>query len=135
MKTILTSTLLFFLSLYTIQAQNTDKVLLVHVSYGFHLPGGDLADRFEQNSSVGIGLEYIAKSNWSLGLDGAFMFGTNVKEDVLAPIRGPEGIIYGDDGGFAEIGLRQRMWNLGIYVITHSFFRFHAFIALILWFP
>ena len=59
-------------------------------------------------------MEYIAKSNWSLGLDGAFMFGTEVNEDVLAPIRGPEGIIYGDDGGFAEIGLRQRMWNLGV---------------------
>lgn len=92
-------------------------ILAVHLSYGYHFPGGDLQARFGSNFSIGTGLQLILPSNWVLGAESQFLFGQQVKTDVLATLRSPEGYIFGLDGGTAEILLRERgFWfgaNLG----------------------
>lgn len=88
---------------------NTDKVLLLHISYAMQKPGGDLSDRFGTNFDVGGGLEWMtAKGNWIFGLDGGYLFGSNVKTDVLAGLRTPDGYIIGNDRVYADIQLRER---------------------------
>ena len=111
--------LLHFLLLLPLQAQtplytsNEGTILGYHLSYGYELPGGDLADRFGGNFNVGTGLQLALNSNWILGLEGQYLFGMQVKTDVLAPLRSPEGFILANDGAPADITLRQRGWWLG----------------------
>ncbi|HMQ85101.1 MAG TPA: hypothetical protein PKA00_19480, partial [Saprospiraceae bacterium] len=95
---------------------NEGNGLLFKFSYGYHVPGGDLADRFGSNSSIQTGLDYITdKSNWIIGLDANFYFGSVVKEAVLGGLLNPEGFIIGNDRDYADIQLRER----GIHFDLH----------------
>ncbi len=92
------------------------SALLFSLSYAFQLPGGDLADRFGSSFSLGSGLEYLSASNWIAGINGQYFFGSEVEADVLAPLRTPEGFIYGNDKSVADIQLRQRGFYIGALV-------------------
>jgi len=95
--------------------RNEGDALLARFSYGLQLPGGDLSQRFGRHFSLGLGVDFLtADSNWSLGLEGQFLFGNEVRQDVLAPLRTPEGLIYGNDQRVADIQLRQRGFYLGL---------------------
>lgn len=48
----------------------------VQANYAQQLPGGDLADRFGTNSNIGLGAFRKTRSNWTLGGEGSFLFGT-----------------------------------------------------------
>lgn len=89
------------------------KGVLLHFSLGGHLPGGDLADRFGVNGAIGGGLEFLTSKNWVFGLEGAFHFGSVVKEDPLSILRTPEGDIIGNDRAIATVRLQQRGMYLG----------------------
>ncbi len=91
---------------------NKGNGILVNLSYGLQMPGGDIKPRFGNNSNLGLGLEYITdETNWIFGFEGYFIFGSNVKQDVLSTLRTPEGFIIGNDRNYADIQLRER----GIY--------------------
>ena len=94
------------------QKDGKSKGVLAHFTLGGHLPGGDLADRFGINGSIGAGTEYISTKNWIIGLEGAFIFGSKVKEDPLAIIRTPSGEIIGNDRAIATTRSLER----GLYV-------------------
>lgn len=91
---------------------NKGKAILGNLLFGYHLPGGDLKQRFGPALSAGVGAEFLAKNNFILGLEGHFFYGNEVKEDPLAIIRTPEGDIIGSDRLLASVVLRQR----GLYV-------------------
>lgn len=94
-------------------AQNKGQVLMPYISYAVHSPGADLSERFGTNFSLGAGLEWMtAKSNWIIGLNGNFLFGSRVKMDVLAPLRTDAGFIIGNNRLPADIQLRERGWLL-----------------------
>lgn len=88
--------------------QNEGSILLLNFSYGGQLPGADLAARFGGNFSAGAGVDYYTSKNWIIGVKGDFLFGKRVKTDVLSKLRGSEGYIYADDGGLADVQLRER---------------------------
>ena len=88
------------------------KAVLAHFSVGGHLPAGDLADRFGANASLGGGVEFINAHNWIYGLEGAFLFGSRVKEDPLYILRTPSGDIIGNDRNIATTRVQER----GVYV-------------------
>lgn len=90
-----------------------DPAILVHLGYGFHFPGGDLADRFGNAGTLGGGVDFIFKNNFFAGIDGHYLYGTNVKEDPLEPIRTDSGFIIGNDLGIASVVLRERGYYLG----------------------
>lgn len=94
---------------------NEGGILPFTFSYGFHLPGGDLADRFGISYSVGGNADYLTKKDFLLGVQSHFIFGSKVKTDVLAGLRSDDDLMFGSDGAIAEINLRQR----GIYVGGH----------------
>jgi hypothetical protein len=48
-------------------------------------------------------------------LEGGLLFGDNVREDVLAPLRLDNGRILGSNGSLADVFLRQRGVALGVY--------------------
>lgn len=59
------------------------NALLFNISYAYHLPAGNLKDRFGNNMSTGLEIDYLMKSNWFVGLGGEYFFGNDVKEDPV----------------------------------------------------
>lgn len=83
--------------------------LIPQIRYGFNWSAADLADRFGQHNSLGLGLGFrMADKAWQFDLSFDYAFGNQVKEDVIATLRSPEGFIYGNDKSIANIQLRQR---------------------------
>jgi hypothetical protein len=117
--------LLFIASLSTSWAQETvdygafnkGNALLFKLSYGVHMPGGDLDNRFDTYFSLGSGVDFITtQSNWIFGLDYHFHFGNQVLEDVLSPLRNDQGGIIGNDRTIADIQLRMRGFYTGVRI-------------------
>ena len=90
------------------EARNKGKAILAHLSFGTHLLGGDLADRFGRDGAPGLGAEWITANNLIIGLEGQYYFGNVVKEDPLAILRTTEGDLIGNDQLLAVVPLRQR---------------------------
>ncbi|TVQ46135.1 MAG: hypothetical protein EA362_07885 [Saprospirales bacterium] len=100
-----------------IAQDKNDNALFFNIKYGIQFPGGDLADRFGTHFTAGIDPElYLANGHWFLGLQGNFIFGSDVKENVLAGIQTSEEQIIGNDMLFAEVIMRQRGLNFGGHV-------------------
>ncbi len=98
-------------------ARNAGHAVAFHISYAFQMPFADLSERYGPNSNVGLGLEFVAdKSNLILGLNTGYLFGDQVKTDVLAGLRTTEGFIVGNDRGIADIALKQRGFYVGALV-------------------
>ena len=89
--------------------------LSINAHYGVQKPIGTLAQRFGINNRIGGGFEFISlPKGWIIGLDGYFIFGQKVKEDVLKNIRTPDGAIIGDIGTYAAVYMRERGYYIGI---------------------
>lgn len=91
------------------------KYILVNLSFSFQTPMGDNADRYGWNNSAGVGLDYLSSKNFIIGANTDYLFGTRVKEDVLANIRNSDGQIIGNNRAISNIKLTQRGWNSNIY--------------------
>jgi len=87
---------------------------LINMAYSIQFPGGDLGDRYGQSNTVGLGLEILNSKKIIFGLSGDFLFGTKVKEDVLATLRNSDGSIYGNNRSFSAIKLTERGWNVNL---------------------
>jgi len=90
------------------------KYILVNLSYSFQDPGGDMANRYGWNSSAGLGIDYLTSENWIFGGQVDYLFGTRVKEDVLANLRNVNGNLIGNNRSIANIRLTQRGWNANV---------------------
>ena len=110
---------LFFLPKLQAQDLNGNKGigLLFNISYAYQVPGGDLVDRFGNNFNLGLNLEYLSKnSNIIFGFESGFIFGSEVKTNVLSNLVTAEGLIIGNDRAFADIQLRERGFYIGAMV-------------------
>lgn len=95
---------------------NTGTVWISTLSYAFQNPASDMADRFGYNFNLGLHTEVmLKKSNLIFGLSGDILFGNEVKEDVLASLRTPEGDIIGNNRLLADASLRERGFNISAY--------------------
>ncbi|MFH1319970.1 MAG: hypothetical protein ABII90_04865 [Bacteroidota bacterium] len=92
-----------------INIDSTAIVPMISATYAYHFPGGDLVNRFGDNSSVGAAFSIKTNNNWIFGIDGNFLFGNNVKEGgILDGISTEKGEIIDEDGGYAEINFLER---------------------------
>jgi hypothetical protein len=87
---------------------------MIFASYSFQFPGGDLAQRFGNNSSIGGGLMIKTKNNWLISGEGNYLFGSSVKnqDSLLVNISTPEGFIIDQNGYYADIILYFRGYNI-----------------------
>ena len=114
MKNLLTLLACLFVSTSFNFAQSTQEstenhpAFLVHLDYAYQLPSGDLADRFGNNSNIGIGLLYKTQNNWLLGADGHFLFGSNIQEGFASNLTSSNGFVLGANGLNAEVNARQQ---------------------------
>lgn len=106
---------LFFLLSHTVlfsQSSLKDSSIthfMVSPGAAFHVPGGNLKDRFGFNSAIGISFEYKLKNQFSFGLDGSFIFGNRIHEtSMLDGLRTSDGDIIDADGNIANILMFER---------------------------
>ena len=98
-------------------AQNIKRINLLEFKYGFHIPSGDLAERFGSNSDIGINLQSVSvQSRVFFGVEGIYLFGNNLNEDVLTNLRAYDGSIIGADGLPGDINLKERGYYIGANV-------------------
>ncbi len=96
--------------------RNLDPGLFVHFGYGPHFPVGQLGDRFGTMFGIELALDYSGgdASPWFFGLEGQYLFGATVFEDVLRNLRTTDGYIIGSDRSPADIQLRMRGYYAGV---------------------
>lgn len=86
---------------------------LIGISYSFQVPSGDLVKNYGPNSNLGGSFLMKTKGNWIFGIDGSFLFGSNVKDTlVLNNIRTSQGQIIDQDGQFASVFFYERGYSL-----------------------
>jgi len=90
------------------EEQESISVFSFDFSLAGQTPAGDLAERFGDNGSLGFGIQYKTVSQWIFGLEGAFLFGNNVKEPVAIGIRNSDGFIIDREGNFVNLLVLER---------------------------
>lgn len=53
------------------------------LNYKFNLTGGDMHQRWGFNNSIGMDFQYKFKNNLTVGLDGGFIFGNQLKDTTI----------------------------------------------------
>ncbi len=96
------------------------NVPLLSVNFSGQLPYGDLKDRFGENLSIGGSLLFKTQRSWIIGLDGAYFWGKNVKEDVTAQMKNSDGFIIDNEGFPADLRITERGFNA--YVVVGRLF-------------
>jgi len=81
---------------------------LIGVSYGYYWPSGNLKERFGNNSTIQMNIDFKTRNYWILGINGSFLFGKDVKESLFDSISSPDGYILNQDGSFADVRLYER---------------------------
>lgn len=86
---------------------------LIYAAYGYQFPGGDLAEQFGSNSSIGGGFTFKTRHNWMFGVEGNFNFGQSVKntDSLLSAISTGDGFIIDANGYYADIIYYERGYN------------------------
>ena len=91
--------------------------VLFNMSYAAQEPGGDLANRFGFNSNAQLGVYYKSKTNWLLGVQGAFIFGNTLREtNIFDSIATPDNNLITNDGSYASITYFERGYDVQLSV-------------------
>lgn len=119
---------LYFLlafSIESIKAQNDSSVFIpmFDVGYSVQFPQKDLNSRFGISSAIGSDMLFKTSSNFIYGIDGYFIFGSDVKESgILDSLRTSEGYVIDRTGLFAQNRMYQRGFTFSGkigYVFNH----------------
>lgn len=109
--------LLFLIPFCSVSQNDSLPALpLVGVHFGGQLPGGDMVHRFGPNLDAGGMLAYKTRRNWVFGLEGNYMFGRNVKEEVAKNLKNSDGFVVDNEGYPADLRITERA--LGVHVIA-----------------
>ena len=108
------------LSASTALSQNVKDSLLfaplVSVSVSGQIPGGDMAKRYGSNGAAGFNFSIKSKRNFIYGVNGYYLFGKEIKEDLFKNIATVDGFIIGNTGLYADVKTYER----GISLSTHA---------------
>lgn len=87
-------------------------------AYAFQIPGGDVADNYGYNSTIGGGFLYKTKKNLLFSLDVNFIFGNQVKnaDTILWMIANSDGAIIDANGIYPEYAIYERGYSINFRV-------------------
>jgi len=93
-------------------------ISMLYPTYGFGMPGGDLADRFGFSHQIGAGYMFKSSSGWSISVEGNFIFRDGVKDQgsILSGITTSDGHIIDEGGVFANVMLLERGFSAWVKV-------------------
>ena len=101
------------------------KQSIFSFGYTHQLPIGNLAERFGDNSSIGLSILIEQENNLFYGVQGGYIFGNNVKDSTIFDhLTTSNGAIIGADGHYANINLMERGFDsyffIGYAIHTHN---------------
>ncbi|MBS1594314.1 MAG: hypothetical protein JST90_08300 [Bacteroidetes bacterium] len=97
------------------RARTTNNAVLISISYSALIPVGELKQRFGFCNSVALNLSYKMNHNWLLGVEGAYLFGSRVKENqILAPVSTSTGQFIQATGDLGDINLEMSGFELAL---------------------
>jgi len=99
--------------------------ILLSINHTFQIPGGDLSDRFGNNSNISMSIIYKNKHDFTITLEGGVIFGSEVKENNLfEAINGDDGVLVSQNGEIPIIRLFERggMFNVNF----GKYFKFNS---------
>lgn len=86
---------------------------LIEIDLGVGIPMADMSSRFGLHATAGGGFHHKTNQNWLFGVNGAFIYGSDVREDsILDKLRNDAGYIIGTDG----LGYDPILWESGIHM-------------------
>ncbi|MCD4696117.1 MAG: hypothetical protein K8S16_07730 [Bacteroidales bacterium] len=90
------------------------SIPMFYASYAIQIPGGDMADRYGLNSTIGGGFLWKTTENWIFGADFSYIFGNDIKDsdELLANLLTENGNIIDMGGSFTDYSLYER----GFYI-------------------
>lgn len=88
------------------------------VAYSYQFSGGDISNRYGDNSTIGVGLKYKTSKNFVFSVDGNFIFGSDIKnvDSILWMVTTEEGFIIDGNGTYALYALYERGYNINFSV-------------------
>ncbi len=117
--------LILFIGIWNIQSVSGQKrvrdssftIPSFAIHYAYQLPGGDLSNRFGGNHNAGGEFMVKLRSGFILGIDGSYLFGTEVKNEdsYFHAIRNDHGYVIDGDGQYAEVHLYERGLQVFIF--------------------
>ena len=104
---------LFLLALpYILYSQEKEgkapSAIFVDLAYTFQMPEGNMKENFGLNSSIGSRISFLSPNNWIFAINGEWIFSDEIKTDVLALLRSPNGNLIERTGrmGLTQLGER-----------------------------
>jgi hypothetical protein len=99
------------------QGDVTDTSLSIpmfYATYTYQFPGGDLKDRFGNNSAIGGGFLWKTNQNWLWGAEYLYLFGGDVKieDQILTNLKTEDGTIINMAGNFTNFSIYERGYYL-----------------------
>ncbi len=96
-----------------LKAQNLRDTIIsipnINLSYSPQIPGGDYGKRFGFTNNIGLSFGIKTAKNWTIDLEGGFLFGNKLKEDSLLDfLQTDEGYIIDQYGEAVNVLLYQR---------------------------
>ncbi len=108
--------LLGFQSLAQKKYDNDAHAIYLNFTGAYQIPQGDLKLRYGNNSNIGIQTEWITgKTNLIFGLDGQFLYGTKVKEEI-ARLYLVQGVMLGTDQTATALYKKERGLLVGMHL-------------------
>ncbi len=92
------------------------SAFIPNISYAYQIPGGDVAERYGNNSTIGGGFHVKTKKNFIISLDYGFIFGSQVKNasSILHMVETHDGYIIDGNGTYALYALYERGHNISV---------------------
>lgn len=92
---------------------DSGKAVMFSPIYTAQFPFGSMRDRFGFNSLFGLHLSYKMKKNWMVGVEGSFLYGTQVRENyILDNISLPSGQLIGTTNALITPKLQEMGANI-----------------------
>ena len=92
----------------------TISTIIPNFAYSFQFPGGDVAELYDYNSTIGGGFLYKSKKNLILSLDVNFIFGNQVKnvDSILRFLLNDDGYLIDGNGLYAQYAVYERGYSI-----------------------
>ena len=115
--------ILFLASCFSMQSQvdvrdSAVAAFIPNIAYSFQFPGGDVANRYGVNSTIGGGLMYKTKKNFIISGDVNFIFGNQIKnaDSILSMVETESGHIIDGNGVYTLYALYERGYSINFRV-------------------
>jgi hypothetical protein len=94
------------------------RAFIPNISYAFQLPGGDVAERYGFNSTVGVGAMIKTSKNFLFSIDANYIFGNKIHnaDTIMWMVETQSGHVIDGNGTYALYALYERGYSINFRI-------------------